>query len=264
MCELYAMSSVVTKNISFSLCEFRRHGGDTGTHVDGWGLAFIDDNSTEIYREPKPAALSLKMDHVLQHHKPANLVISHIRKATQGEISLKNTQPFSCLLNNKKHVFAHNGDLVDAHQKLILNKHKTEGETDSEHAFCYLMEQIELLWQKQTPTFEQRIEVVKAAFNRFSKLGQANFIFTDGEFLFAFANERTQLNGKIEPPGLHYLVRDIHSNPAKTKIAGIEMNGVNQEQVLLASVPLTDENWLPLQRNQFIVIQSGKVLYSSH
>ena len=259
MCELYAMSSAVAKNISFSLCEFRRHGGDTGTHVDGWGLAFVDDISTEIYREPKPAALSLKMDHVLQHHKPAHLVISHIRKATQ-----ENTQPFSRALHDEKHIFVHNGNLVDIQQNISHNKSKPEGETDSEYAFCYLMEKIELLWQHQVPSLAQRIEVVRDAFNRFSQLGQANFIYTDGDFLFAFANERTQLNGKVESPGLHYLVRDSHSDPMKTKIAGVDMNGTHQDQALLASVPLTDEDWLPLERNQLIVIQSGKVLYSSH
>jgi len=269
MCELYAMSSAVVKNISFSLCEFRRHGGDTDTHVDGWGLVFFDEHSVEMYREPKPAAFSLKMDHVLQHHKPANLVMSHIRKATQGEVSLKNTQPFSIVLNEKKHVFMHNGNLENIHQQLSLNKYSPQGETDSEYAFCYLMEQMNKLWnqnkgQQRTPTLEQRIDVVQQAFTLFSQFGQANFIYTDGDYHYAFANERTQLNGKIDPPGLHYLARDIHSDPAITKIIGIDMNGVEQEQVLLASVPLTNENWCAFERNQLIVVQSGKFLYSTH
>ncbi len=80
----------------------------------------------------------------------------------------------------------------------------------------------------------------------------SNFIFTDGDFLYAFVNERTQLNGKAGPSGLHFLVRDIHSDLAKTKITGIEMNGIHQEQVFVASMPLTGENWLPLQRNHSI------------
>ncbi len=39
-------------------------------------------------------------------------------------------------------MFAHKGDLADVHQNLILSNHQTEGETDSEQAFCYLMDQI--------------------------------------------------------------------------------------------------------------------------
>ena len=267
MCELYAMSSAVAKNISFYLCEFRRHGGDTGIHVDGWGLAFFKAGSVEIFREPEPAALSLKMDHVLQTQKPADTVISHIRKATQGEISLQNTQPFSMQLNGRSHIFAHNGNLVNIQQQIPASKYLPEGETDSEYVFCYLMEKLESLWlqgEADIPTLEQRITVIKEAFELFAQFGQANFIYSDCEYLFAFANERTQPNEKIEPPGLHFLSRDIHVDPKRTKISGIEMNGLQQEQVLLASVPLTDENWRAFERNQLIVVKSGKIVYSSH
>ena len=263
MCELYAMSTVSAKSISFSLYEFRRHGGDTGTHCDGWGLAFFDGGSVEIHREPKPAALSLKMDHVLQHQNPSDLIISHIRSATQGKISLQNTQPFSMQLYDKNHVFVHNGNLVNVQQQIPLKKYFPKGETDSEHAFCYLMERIKPLWDKRIPTLRQRTDVVQRAFKFFSQLGQANFIYTDGEYLFAFANERTQSSGKIAPPGLHYLARDAHFDPLKTKIAGFDIISSGHEQLLLASVPLTDENWIPLEREQLIVVKSGNIVYSS-
>jgi len=42
MCELFAVSSKVPTNVSFSLEEFSRHGGGTAHHKDGWGLAFYD------------------------------------------------------------------------------------------------------------------------------------------------------------------------------------------------------------------------------
>ncbi len=42
-------------------------------------------------------------------------------------------------------MFAHNVDLADVHQNLILSNYQIEGETDSEQAFCYLMDQISYL-----------------------------------------------------------------------------------------------------------------------
>jgi len=38
--------------------------------------------------------------------------MSRIRYATQGEVSFRNTQPFSRELAGKQHVCAHNGDLI--------------------------------------------------------------------------------------------------------------------------------------------------------
>ncbi|MES9904747.1 MAG: class II glutamine amidotransferase [Sedimenticola sp.] len=40
MCELFAMSSLEPASVSFSMEEFSRHGGLSGPHRDGWGIAF--------------------------------------------------------------------------------------------------------------------------------------------------------------------------------------------------------------------------------
>jgi len=264
MCELYAASSAVAKKISFSLHEFRRHGGITGDHVDGWGLAFFNIGDLDIHREAKPAALSPKMDHVLKYHKPSDMVISHIRKATQGKISLENTQPFKMDRAGTSHVFVHNGNIDDVQKNVPISKYFPRGQTDSEHVFCYLMEKLDILYQKGLPTLEQKISVIEETFNFITKFGPANFIYTDGEYLYAFANQRKQADGKLNPPGLHYLERDAKIDADKIKIPGLKMKGFRQNQVLLASVPLSDENWIACAKNQLIVVKFGKILYSSH
>ncbi len=264
MCELYAVSSAVAKKISFALHEFRRHGGISADHVDGWGLAFYNVGDLVVHREAEPAASSQKMDYVLKHHRPSDLVISHIRKATQGEISLENTQPFKIQRDGVNHVFVHNGNLEDVQKNILISKYTPIGQTDSEHAFCYLMEKLQPLYHNGIPALEQRISVIKETFTFFTRFGPANFIYTDGEYLFAFANQRTQPDGCVSPPGLHYLVRDATTDVDKINIPGLKMTGFCQDQVLFASVPLSDENWKACSKNQLIVVKFGKILYSSH
>ncbi len=263
MCELYAASSAVAKKISFSLHEFRRHGGITGDHVDGWGLAFYNLGEMIVHRETKPAALSLKMDYVLKNHQPSDTVISHIRKATQGNISLENTQPFSMEKGGINHIFAHNGNLENVQENIPTNKYTPKGETDSEYAFCYLMEKLDTLYEKGVPSFEQKVELIKDTFNYFSSLGPANFIYSDGEYVFAFGHIRKQSDGSEGPPGLYYLERDASTDTDKVKIPGMNMVGFRQDQLLLASVPLTDEHWVPFKLNQLVVAKFGRLLYSS-
>ncbi len=257
MCEIYTMSSTRPTKVTFSLGEFKRHGCDTGIHCDGWGLACFEGYTAEVYREPEAAALSLKMSNIMKYHQPSSLVISHIRKATQGALSLNNTQPFSMVLNDHHHVFVHNGDLINIQGKISLNKFQPKGETDSEYAFCYLMEKISELWEKGAPSLQQRTAIIKPVFDRFAKMGPANFIYCDGEYLFAYANKRRQRNGTMEPPGLHYLIRSVCSDEEVVEISGVDISEPNQAMVLFASVPLTKENWIPFDENQMLVVKGG-------
>ena len=68
-------------------------------------------------------------------------VIAHIRKATQGEVNLQNCHPFVRELWGRYWVFAHNGDLKDFRPRLHGNFHPV-GNTDSEHAFCWVMQEL--------------------------------------------------------------------------------------------------------------------------
>lgn len=49
MCELFAMAAKVPSTVQWSLEEFSRHGGLSGPHKDGWGIAWYDER--EFVRE---------------------------------------------------------------------------------------------------------------------------------------------------------------------------------------------------------------------
>ena len=56
MCELFAMSTRYPSTVTLSLEEFSRHGGLTGPHKDGWGIAWTDERDVRLVKESNPAA----------------------------------------------------------------------------------------------------------------------------------------------------------------------------------------------------------------
>jgi glutamine amidotransferase len=259
MCELFGISSRHPTTVRFSLSEFAQRGGKTGPHIDGWGIAFFRDGDAAVIREPEPSAHSPLLQFIHDQHTPSELVLSHIRKATQGAVSLRNTQPFMRELGGRSHVFAHNGDLGDVRQRAGVGQShfRTIGDTDSEHAFCYLLAQLQSLWlAANTPSLEQRLRVFTRFATHMSIFGAANFLYSDGEYLFAHAHHRRQDNGQMCPPGLYLLERHCHEHDI--------LNGVNiepdQQITLLASRPLSAENWQPLPSRSVLVVQHGRVI----
>lgn len=262
MCELFAFSSKLATRATFSLAEFSRHGGATGPHCDGWGLAFYEGHYAHVYRDDTPAAFSEWMAFLQNHKHASHCVISHIRKATQGERALRNTQPFSRAIAGHRHVFCHNGHLKQIQTNLTLGQFKPIGETDSEYAFCYLIEKMQKLWQHQEPTLHQRTEVVNSVFQRLATLGPANFIYSDGDYLYAFANKRTQATGNIAPPGMYYLERQCDKDQNSSPLSGVNLESTtaSQQVVLFASIPLSNENWQAFKENQLIISRNGEIL----
>jgi len=55
MCELFALFSRISTEVSISLNRFAQRGGLNGHTLDGWGLALYAGNDLRLYREPEPA-----------------------------------------------------------------------------------------------------------------------------------------------------------------------------------------------------------------
>ncbi len=269
MCELFAISSNHPTNVTFSLEEFSKHGGLTGPHKDGWGIAFYADKDAQIVKEANSASNSQCLKFVKSHHIESKYVISHIRRATQGEVTLENTQPFCRELGGCMHVFAHNGDLygITADKNLKHSIAHPMGNTDSEYAFCGLMDLLSELWNANTvPSIEERINLVAYFSNLIRPYGPANFIYSDSELLFAHGHKRTHNNEKeFRPPGLHILSRacliDIKNNP---NIVGLDIqsNQTEQKVILVASVPLSMESWEPFDEGELVVLRDGVIIKS--
>lgn len=261
MCELFGMSSRLPATVNLSIEEFSHHGGLTGPHADGWGIAFYDDGDIRLIREPEAAADSEWLRFLTNHRIRSTTVISHIRKATRGPRRLKNTQPFCRELGGRRHVFAHNGDLPGI-ERLPLGRSRPVGDTDSEHAFCHLLLGLEALWLRDggPPSVRERATAVSAFAADLRAFGPANFLYSDGELLFAHGNLRKNTAGVFQPPGLYTLCRRCVAGKDALTAAGLTISAPEQEVVLFASVPLTEEHWRPLAEGEVVVASAGNVV----
>ncbi|OSM04230.1 class II glutamine amidotransferase [Magnetofaba australis] len=281
MCELFGMSARLPTTVRLSLERFARHGGAEGPHKDGWGIAYYEDGDALLLREAQSASSSGFARFVEDYEMHSELVISHIRKATQGGIALRNTQPFAREMAAHRHIFAHNGELPGIEQVgcFHLERFFPVGDTDSEYAFCSLMERMRKLWQGHgdapgpIPSLQARLDVVRQFAEDISPLGQANFLYSDGYVLFAHSHIRRQDSGEISAPGLHLLCRVCDGRPSQhgkqSKLTGLELGpGVSgrpnriekQAAALVASVPLSDERWRPLPEGEVIALSKGRLI----
>lgn len=265
MCELFAMSSRMPATVSLSLEAFSRHGGLTDEHKDGWGIAYYHGRDALVMREPGAAADSAFMGFVKSGAFASTLVMSHIRRATMGEVALRNTQPFARELAGRLHVFVHNGMFPDIFSKSATppGHFQPIGETDSEFAFCLLLDRLTALWSDpdNPPSENEKLTVVAEFAHFIGALGPANFIYCDSEVMIVHGNRRSHADG-IHPPGLHYLCRRCRSESTAVALPGLDIrsDAAMQDIVLIASVSLSDENWTPLRENEVLLLKEGKII----
>ena len=265
MCELFALSSLHPATVRLSFEEFSRHGGLAGPHKDGWGIVFYDGRDVRLLREPEPASESACARLIRDQSPASTTVLSHIRKATRGAPGLANCQPFARELAGRMHLFAHNGDLRPGalESGFQLGSYRPIGDTDSEHAFCALLERLRPLWLDAPgfPELAARLRIVAEFAASLRPLGPANFLYADGDALFAHGHRRTHADG-VHPPGLHVLERSCPAARARFEAAGLAIESIHdrQEVVLVASVPLTaNEPWQPLAEGELIAVRQGRI-----
>jgi glutamine amidotransferase len=263
MCELLAMSARFPTTVHLSLGELARHGGETGPHRDGWGIGFVQDGDALVVREPEPASESRWVSFLRSHDVRSAIVLAHIRRATQGPRTMRNTQPFARELGGRVHLFVHNGMLphVEADVRFPARRFRRVGDTDSEHAFCALLDRLAPLWEAGLPNLDVRLATVVGFARELRTLGPANFIYTDGDAVFAHGHRRKSDTGEIRPPGLHVLCRSCAAEYEGLPLAGIAIpREARQEVALVASVPLSGERWQPLEEGEVVVLREGRVV----
>ena len=142
MCQLLGMNCNTPTDIMFSFEGFRRRGGITDHHADGFGIGFFEGKGVRLFHDDKPSAnspccrLGTRLSD--QIRKPLSPTI---RKASQGQTSLANTHPFMREMWGEYWLFAHNGHLIDFFPEQGEYYHAV-GSTDSERAFCFILNRL--------------------------------------------------------------------------------------------------------------------------
>lgn len=146
MCRLFGFRSVIPSQVHRSLLDAENAlGVQSNAHPDGWGVAFYIDGAPHLTRSPA-TALGDQMFHRLSGVASSQTVVAHVRKATQGELTVFNCHPFQY----GRWVFAHNGDIPNFSEKreALLQEISPAlrrfilGDTDSEVLFFLILTQL--------------------------------------------------------------------------------------------------------------------------
>jgi predicted glutamine amidotransferase len=263
MCELLGMSSSRPATVNLSLMRLAEHGGFTGPHRDGWGIAYYEGPDVRLIKEAEAAAGSAWVVFVEGHDLRSPIVVAHIRRATMGERSYRNTQPFARELAGRMHLFAHNGWLsgIEGTSALKPQRFHPLGETDSEQAFCALLDRMADIWKQpgEIPSLDRRLSTVSSFARELRPLGPANFLYSDGEVLFAHGHRRKRADdSRVEPPGLVYLQQSCPKGGPGFASSGLSIEAADQIVTILASVPLSAEPWQPLGEGEVVAVCKGQ------
>jgi len=147
------------------------------------------------------------------------------------------------------------------------NRYRPIGETDSEVAFCILLERVAPLWESGSiPTWERRLAIFTQFAADMAAIGPANILYSDGDVLFVHGHRRMQADGRITPPGLWRLSRQCEKcrdTVARDHATSSRLDRRKQEVMLFASIPLSDEEWVPLVEGEVLAIRHGRLLDSA-
>jgi predicted glutamine amidotransferase len=178
------MNCNVPTDIVFSFTGFAMRGGHTDTHHDGWGIAFFEGAGVRHFVDHQAAVASPVAELIKRYPIKSKNVIAHIRKATQGQVALENCHPFVRELWGRYWVFAHNGDLKDFHPELD-GMYRPVGCTDSERAFCYLLQQLRARFGATAPPLPRLRAALAELVRGIAAHGTFNMLLSSGGELFA-------------------------------------------------------------------------------
>jgi predicted glutamine amidotransferase len=238
MCELLAMSANVPTDICFSFSGLMQRGGNTGPHCDGWGITFYEGKGCRSFKDPMPSAQSPIARLVTQYPIKSEAVICHIRQANSGEICLENTHPFVRQMWGKNWTYAHNGQLKDFASALPMTVHIPIGDTDSEHAFCWILDQLHYKFGDKQPDHSSLFAYIAELSDKINELGVFNITLTNGDYLFAYCSNNLHWITRKAPFGRASLI------DAEMVVNFKEVTTLNDVVTVIATRPLTDdETW---------------------
>lgn len=272
MCRLFGFRSVIQSQVHRSLVQADNAlCGLSEQHPDGWGVAYYVDGTPHLMRSAH-TAVSDRVFQRLSGVVASETVLAHVRKATQGSLSVLNCHPFQ----HGRWVFAHNGDIPSfSHNRPHLLSQVSPrlaryilGETDSEVLFFLVLTQLlrygslgsQLSIGDVSAALSRAIRQVRETCDSASTPPSLlTCILTDGALMVAH-------NGGKE---LHYSThktrcadRKVCKNLTPACEAPSEDGFVNH--LIFSSQPLSGENvWLAMDEGDIVGVDARMRLYDS-
>jgi predicted glutamine amidotransferase len=233
MCQLLGMNANTPTDLVFSFTGFATRAEE---HKDGFGIAFFESAGVRLMVDAQSARQSPIAEMVRRYPIRSESIVAHIRKATQGQVTLANTHPFVRELWGRYWVFAHNGDLQGFEPRLH-GAFRPVGETDSERAFCWLMQELAKA-HASVPTIGELTATLRELAAVPAAHGSFNFILSNGAALWAHCSTR-----------LHHVIRQHPFARASLQDDDVtvdfaEHTSASDRVAVIVTEPLTtDEAW---------------------
>lgn len=261
MCELLGLSFDQPISADFSIRQFSLRDTD---NANGWGIAWYPDRSVAIVKEPIEWRQSAHTKFLETYPGlRSRIYIAHVRHQTTGGLPTQaDTHPFSRELGGREFCFAHNGTLL-RFEELALGRFHPVGGTDSEHAFCHLLDSIaergEMLCNRTSWEWLHRQLLA------LNQQGKLNCLISDGQRLFCYHDTgawkgltlrrlsiRNQEERRFEDVGMAVDVkRNTDSLPSN-------------HGYVVATCALSETGWKSFVPGELIVFEGGNISFSSH
>jgi len=247
MCQLLGMNANTPTDVMFSFAGLASRADE---HKDGFGIAFFEGRGVRLFIDPESARASPVAEMVKRYPIRSRHVIAHIRKATVGPVQLANCHPFVRELWGRYWVFAHNGDLK-GFRPALRGRFRPVGETDSEHAFCWLMQELDKA-HANVPSVQEMGHTLRELLPVPAAHGSFNVLLSNGQALWAHASTH-----------LHWLVRQHPFGAASLadEDLSVDFGALTtpaDRVAVVATQPLTaDEAWTAMAPGELQVFVDG-------
>ncbi len=252
MCELLGMSANVPTDICFSFTGLMQRGGRTGPHKDGWGITFYEGLGCRTFKDPMPSFTSPIARLVQDYPIKSCAVVSHIRQANRGRVSLENTHPFTRELWGRNWTFAHNGQLL-GYRQLDTRPYRPIGQTDSEHAFCWLLSRLAERYPRTPGHWPSVFRYIEALAGELRQKGIFNMLLSDGRFVMGYCSTELYWITRRAPFGKATLIdQDM-------EIDFQRQTTPNDVVTVIATQPLTgNETWHKVAPGESVLFRLGE------
>lgn len=262
MCRLFGYRNITSEQVSSPMLdEDNAFSVQSREHRDGWGVAYFHRGIPHVIKSRFCAAEDDDFTNLARNLK-AETVIAHLRRATQGQISLLNCHPFQF----GGWVMAHNGDLpdfTDVREKLrqgidaeIL--HGVHGNTDSEIYFALFLNELLKASALHTkpPTIKACAEALHRAIFRIESVYEhkdhkqpfaLNVLIANSELLLAYRQGHELFFSAQTSP-------DAPNKMGKS-IEPLDLGGKTVSRLIICSEPHSKQSaFLELKERQMIGI----------
>jgi glutamine amidotransferase len=255
MCQLLGLNCNHPTDATFSFSGFTRRAGITDHHSDGWGIAFFEGQpearGLRHWVDHMPASSSPVAELLSRYPIKSRNLIAHIRKATQGQVALENCHPFVRELWGRYWVFAHNGDLAGFQPRLHA-QFRPVGDTDSERAFCYIMQELSKS-HARLPSIDELSLTLRELMPELARHGTFNMLLSNGQALWAHASTQLCYVERRHP----FATATLRDQDMSINFA--EHADPSDRVAVVVTAPLTaDEVWVDLPPSELAVFVEGQ------